>query len=290
MKDYIKLMRMEHWLKNGLVFLPLFFSKNLLDANKFLLCLLGWFLFSLTASIVYIINDINDIESDKRHDIKKNRPLPSGKITIKNAIKLLILLFSILSIGGLLIYNLTNNYFVLLIPVLYLFINYSYSISLKHIPILDVVVIASGFLLRIMYGGTIASIDVSKWLYLMIIFGSFYLGFGKRRNEIIKSGENSRKVLKYYNKEFLDKNMYVSLTLSMVSYTLWCVDKDTNLRMGHDLLFWTVPLLMILFLLYSLNIEGDSYGDPIEVILNDKILISMIFIYIGVISILIYII
>ena len=141
-----------------------------------------------------------------------------------------------------------------------------------------------------MYGGVVINCTVSKFLYLMIIFGSFYLGFGKRRNEIIKNGKKSRKVLELYNKEFLDKNMYVALALAMVSYTLWCVDASTILRIGNDYLFWTIPLLMVIFQLYSLNIEGNSFGDPIEVVLGDKVLLGTILLYIITMVVLLYII
>ena len=131
-----------------------------------------------------------------------------------------------------------------------------------------------------MYGGVSIDVEVSKYLYLMIIFGSFYLGFGKRRNEIIKNGNKSRKVLQLYNQDFLDKNMYVALALAIVSYTLWCVDLTTVQRIGNDYLFWTIPLLMVILQLYSLNIEGNSHGDPIEVILGDKKLLITAIIYV----------
>lgn len=107
---------------------------------------------------------------------------------------------------------------------------------------LDVVIISIGFLLRPMYVGVISDIVVSKWLYLMINFGSFYLGFGKRRNEILKNGKDGRKVLQFYTKEFLDKNMYVCLSLTIVSYTLWSVDKETILKVKNDHLYWIVPI------------------------------------------------
>ena len=114
----------------------------------------------------------------------------------------------------------------------------------------------------------------------MIIFGSFFLGFGKRRNEIIKNGDKSRKVLKMYNQQFLDKNMYVSLGLAIVSYVLWCVDSNTIERIGNDYVFWTIPLVMIILLLYSLDIEGNSHGDPIEVVLSDKKLLITVLLYV----------
>ncbi len=279
-KNYIKLIRVKHWLKNGLVFLPIFFSSNIFNINLLLTSVLAFFIFSFTSSIVYVVNDMNDIEKDKLHPVKKNRPLASGAISIPMARVVIVILFVLVALLSFFAYKENNNVFVFLIPLIYLVLNIMYSKGLKNIPIIDVVILVSGFVFRVMYGGVITDIEVSKYLYLMIIFGAFYLGFGKRRNEIIKNGEKSRKVLELYNKEFLDKNMYVMLGLAVVSYTLWCVDPATIARVGNDYLFWTIPLLIIILLLYSLNIEGNSHGDPIEVILADKKLLVTVFIYI----------
>ncbi len=288
MKDYIKLIRVKHWLKNCLVFLPLFFSSNLFNLNMFLICLIAFFIFSFTSSIVYVINDMNDIEKDKLHPIKKNRPLASGKIS-KTQAKIVIALLSLVIIGLMTFsYLKNNNIFIFVIPLAYLVLNILYSIWLKHIPIIDVVILVSGFVFRVMYGGTIVDVEVSKYLLLMVMFASFYLGFGKRRNEIIKNGQKSRKVLEFYNKEFLDKNMYVCLGLAIVSYTLWCVDPTTISRIGNDYLFFTIPLVMVILQLYSLNIEGNSHGDPIEVVLSDKALIVTVIIYVLVMGCLLY--
>lgn len=287
MKNYLKLLRIKHWLKNGLVILPLFFGKSIFNLNKIFFVLIAFIIFSFISSIVYIINDINDIEADRNHPKKKNRPLASGKVSIKNAILVLILLM-ILSISLIIyLYNKTTNIFIILIPLLYLILNILYSTKLKHIPIIDVAILVSGFVLRVYYGGIASNIEISSWLYLMIMFGSFYLGFGKRRNEM--KHNNTRKVLKYYNKEFLDKNMYVSLGLSIISYSLWCVDPLTKLNISSNYLVLTIPLVMMIFQKYSLIIEGDSDGDPIEVILNDRLLILLITAYIIVMIFIIYI-
>lgn len=288
MKEYLKLIRVKHWLKNFLIFLPLFFSINLFNNNYYLNILLAFFIFSIASSIVYILNDINDIENDKNHPLKKKRPLASGIISIKNAKKIIRLLVVILIVLIYLLFKNTNNILIIVIPIIYIIINILYSKLLKHIPIIDVVIIVLGFILRVMYGGVSIDVEVSKYLYLMIIFGSFYLGFGKRRNEIIKNGKKNRKVLQLYSQEFLDKNMYVALALAIVSYTLWCVDPITIQRIGNDYLFWTIPLLMIILQLYSLNIEGNSYGDPIDVILSDKKLLTTIIVYILVIGGILY--
>lgn len=290
MKQYLKLIRVKHWLKNGLVFLPLFFSMNLCNIQYLSLCFLAFVIFSLSSSVVYVLNDMADVEKDKLHPIKKNRPLASGAISMAQAkIVIVILCILIAFMMGLLYWN-DPNCFIVLIPIVYIILNLLYSKWLKHISIIDVVILVSGFVLRVMYGGVVVDVVVSKYLYLMIIFGSFYLGFGKRRNEMIKNGKKSRKVLEAYNQAFLDKNMYVCLALAIVSYSLWCVDPMTIARTGHDYLFWTIPILMVILQLYSLNIEGSSHGDPIEVVLSDKRLLVVIVLYIFVMTGLLYLI
>lgn len=280
MKNIIKLIRVKHWLKNGLIFLPIFFSSNLLNLDLLIKCIIAFFIFSFTSSIVYVINDYNDIEKDRLHPIKKNRPLASGAIS-KTMAKVIIAFLIIITVALMYyLYTISNNIFIFIIPAIYLVVNILYSFGLKNVPIIDVSIIVLGFVLRVIYGGVVINVEVSKYLYLMIIFGSFYLGFGKRRNEIIKNGDKSRNVLKMYNQEFLDKNMYVSLGLAIASYTLWCVDPSTIARIGNDYVFWTIPLLMIILLLYSLDIEGNSHGDPIEVVLADKKLLVAAVVYV----------
>ena len=289
MKKYLKLIRVKHWLKNSLVFLPLFFSLNIQDITLLLRCILAFFIFSLTSSIIYIYNDMNDIEKDKNHPTKKLRPLASGEISIKQASMVMVFLATIDIVLMSVLYINISNIFIFIIPVIYIILNVLYSKIIKDIPILDVSIIVIGFVLRILYGSISTSIEVSKYLYLMIIFGSFFLGFGKRRNEIVKNGNKSRPVLEKYNKDFLDKNMYVSYALSIVAYTLWTVDPVTIARIGNDYIFWTIPLLMIILQLYSLNIEDNSDGDPTEVIFSDKKIVIVGFIYLIALAIILYI-
>lgn len=283
-KEYLKLMRVKHYFKNILIFLPLIFSGDLFNITKISVCLIGYIAFSLIASFVYIVNDIRDIENDRKHPVKKNRPLASGKISKKQGIIFAIVLIGIaymINAIPVLLKMLSINNFVVsvLFMTLYIIINIAYSFGLKKQPIIDVVILVLGFLIRILYGSTITNIEVSNLLYLTVIAGSFYMGFGKRRNEIIKQGDTSREVLKRYNKEFLDKNMYVCLTLSIVFYALWCVDANTIARMGNNLMAWTVPIVMIILMKYSLNVEGDSFGDPVDVLFKDKVLMFMVVLY-----------
>ena len=282
MKNYIKLMRCKHYIKNALVLLPLIFSKQLLNMESCVKAILGVIAFSLISSVVYIINDIQDVEADRKHEKKKYRPIASGAVSIKSAWIFAISLFIVSMIINAVV--LGNNIMGYLWILVYLILNILYSFKLKHIAIVDIVILASGFLIRVFYGAEIINVEVSKWLYLTILSFSFYMGLGKRRNEFIKLGSNGRKVLKQYNKSFLDNNMYMCLALTIIFYALWCVDINiTNI-------IWTVPIIIIILMKYSLIIEGDSLGDPVDVILENKPLLILVILYILIMFGLIYII
>lgn len=272
---YLKLMRVKHYIKNLLIFLPLIFSMNFYDLNKDIKTLIGFILFSLVSSIIYIINDINDIEKDKNHPKKCKRPLASGELTKKEAYILLIILALIVIIGNVI---LRTSWYSITILVSYLILNILYSKIFKNIPIVDVICLVIGFVLRVIYGASLIDVQVSNWLYLTIISFAFYLALGKRRNEL-QAGGDTRKVLKFYNKEFLDKNMYMFLTLMLVFYSMWCVD-ESNIAKFNNKLIYTVPILMIIAMKYSFNIENSAEGDPVEVLLSDKVLMILVLLFI----------
>ena len=264
-RNYIKLMRLKHCVKNILILLPLVFSGEFFQYGKLLSSALGFLAFSFLASAVYILNDIQDVEKDRLHPKKKFRPIASGKVSEKQGRVL-----SVVAMIGAITLNFlaTTNYVSFIFLGIYLVMNIFYSKGLKNVPLLDIVVLASGFLLRLIYGGIVTNIHISNWLYLTVITASFYMGLGKRRNELGKSGNqiNTRKVLKYYNYAFLDKNMYMCLGLTNAFYALWVIGTQ------KEVMIWTVPMVMVLGMKYSLNIERDSDGDPVEVILQDKVL------------------
>lgn len=286
--SYIKLLRPHHYIKNILVLLPLIFSNNLLNLNKLSSTLLGFISFCLISSTVYIINDIRDIEKDKNHPVKKNRPIASGEISIYKAIVISVILFC-LSIFCTSIACFENRQ-ILLMPLvylmLYLILNIAYSFGLKNKPIIDIVILVSGFLIRLLYGGAIISIDISGWLYLTIISISFYLGLGKRRNELVRHGKNeTRNVLKYYTKDFLDKNMNISLTLAICFYALWAMNYE------NKLMLWSVPIVMIMAMKYSYDIEcTETEGDPVNILLKDKFIVLLGLLYTIIMFYIIYVI
>lgn len=270
MKKYIELIRAKHWIKNLLIFIPLICS-GFINAENVLNLIIGFFSFSFISSFIYIINDIKDIEKDKLHPRKKKRPLPSGEITKKRAIIIaIILLIASLSFNYIIHKEILNTSLYLLLG--YMIINVLYSMGLKNIAILDIILLATGFIIRVYYGASIINVQVSDWLFLTILNASLFLGLGKRKKELINN-KDSRKVLKEYNESFLDKFQYISLGLMLVFYSLWTIEQDIKF------LSLTIPLLIIIFMKYCLIIEKSDEGDPTTILYQDKMLLFLCLIY-----------
>jgi 4-hydroxybenzoate polyprenyltransferase len=285
LKIYFHLLRVNHYIKNVLIFIPLFFSSNAMNMNLFIVSIIGFVWFSLASSFIYIVNDILDKGKDRLHPVKCYRPIASGAVTLKTAIVitifLLIVIFTIAVFWYIFRTGLSPSVrlFPVMLIVIYAFLNIAYSFGLKNIPIIDITILASGFVLRIIFGSALINVDISIWLYLLIIAGAYYMGLGKRRNEINQNGIKTRAVMHFYTHDFLDKNMYMYQTLCIFFYTLWCIDESTIQRFGGMIFIYTIPLIFIIFFKYSLNIESDSEGDPTSIILHDKVLLLLCFTY-----------
>ena len=292
MKKYFDLLRVKHYLKNILIFLPLFFSGNFLNWSGYTLkSVIGFFIFCILASGIYLFNDLIDLEQDRQHPTKKNRPIASGAVSKGKAIGIMLFLFALVISAQFLLFQfkiygeseLINSSIALLA---YFVINILYSKYLKNVPIIDVIILASCFVISVFYGGVVISVEISGWLYLTILSMSLYLALGKRRGELRRSDKTSRKVLAYYSENFLDKFMYVFLNSAIVFYSLWCIMGLTNLNKSMYTLMISIIFVIFIVMRYSLDIEKDNLADPVEVIYSDKVLfISVIFyaIYMGVI-------
>lgn len=283
MINYIRLMRPKHYLKNVLVLVPLFFDRKLFDLDILLHGIGGFIAFSLLASAVYIINDIRDIPYDRRNEKKCSRPLASGAVSKKNAWMLAVIL--LVCVIGLTIGMGDIHWRDWKWLLFYLCLNLAYSFKWKNIPIVDVLILSLGYVIRILYGGGVTGSSVSYWLYMTVLTGTLYMAFGKRRNEFMQGEKRGdvcrREVLKFYNCNFLDKNMYMFMGMAIMFYALWCGDEKTLSRVGNSGLIWTVPIVIALAMRYSLDIEADDWADPIEVILNDKGMIALGIVYVA---------
>lgn len=275
MKKYIDLIRIKHWIKNVLIFLPMFCGKAL-NIQNIIITILGFISFSLSASFIYIINDIKDIEKDKLHPRKKKRPIASGKISKNKALFISIILFSLSFILDYLTHNnLFTIHFYLLIS--YIIINVLYSFGLKNIAILDIVFLSLGFVIRVYYGASLINIKVSDWLFLTILSSALFLVLGKRKKELI-TNKNVRKSLLDYNEIFLNNFQNITLTLTLVFYSLWAMEQNIKF------MIYTVLLVIVIFMRYLLIVEKNNEGDPATIFYSDKILIILSLIYILIMS------
>ena len=270
MKKYLQLIRVKHWIKNLLIFIPMVCGK-VLNLDNLYTVILGFIAFSFGASFIYIINDIKDIEQDKLHERKKERPLAKGIIKKRDAIILaivmLLLAFMLNYIINGSILNL-SNYLLLA----YIIINLLYSFYLKKIVIIDVLLLSLGFVLRVYYGASLVNISVSDYLFLTIFSASLFLSLGKRKKELLKN-VMVRTNLKDYNKSFLDNFQNIMLTLTLVFYSLWAKEQT------NSLMIYTVLFLTAIFMRYSLIVESRDDGDPTTVFYSDKPLIILCLLY-----------
>lgn len=286
MNRYLKLMRVHHYMKNLLVFAALVCSGQLFVPAKLCAGVLGFFAFCATSSAIYIINDIRDCEKDRRHPTKCRRPIASGAVSVRNAACLAVVLFVLAALFIAPVFKLS----AVLLLLLYIVLNLAYSFGIKNVPIADITVLAAGFVIRVIYGAQLTEIIISNWLYLAVFAMSFYLALGKRRGELIQVTDgDTRSVLKAYPLDFLNRNMTMCLTLGNVFYALWSMDQVTTAFYHNRLLIFTVPIVLLITLKYSLTIDTASDGDPVEVLIHDRALLLLVLLYLAVMLGILYI-
>ena len=264
----LKTMRPRQWTKNIFIFAALVFDKQLLNVDAFLRTLAGFALFCLISSSVYIFNDLADVEADRQHPEKKNRPIAAGILPV-----------SVAWIAGIGLVIFTLGLAFLLAPgfeavlVIYFILNMAYSKWLKHIPIIDVLIIAAGFVLRVHAGVTLIQVErFSPWLYVVMTLLSLFLGFGKRRAELalLAHGAGShRKVLDGYTLPLLDQYIMIVSGTTIVAYSLYTFSAP-NVPENHSMML-TIPFVVYTIFRYLYLIEvKHAGGAPEEVLLSDR--------------------
>ena len=267
LKSILKEMRLHQWIKNTFVLIPLVFDRQLFSIEPLSRAIIGFFLFCFVSSSVYLINDIMDVEADRKHPKKKSRPIASGALPIPIAIISSIILVSISIIGG---YFLSISF--LLILLIYFLINLAYSLRLKHIPLLDVMIIAAGFVLRVAAGVSIIQVErFSPWLYVVTTVLALFFGLGKRRGELATIQQNNheqRKVLDGYTIPLLDQLITIISATTIISYSLYTFSAP-NLPDNHAMML-TIPFAIygIFRYLYLIQVKNEG-GAPDELVLSD---------------------
>lgn len=285
--DYSKLLRVSHWIKNIFVFVPILFSKHLFNWFYFSDVLFAFITFSLAASLIYIFNDLIDVEYDRKHPVKKYRPIASGKVSVQQAkYSLVILLILIIILTSQL------NWAFTFTLMAYVVINVFYTLLLKNIIIMDVLSIASGFMLRVLAGAFVIDIYISNWLILTTIFLALYLAAMKRRSELHAQvgGNSTRAVLKDYSKKFIDIITLISGIGLIACYILYSVSERTLNQFGSKYFIFTSIFVAFGVLRYMFLVLKRSKGEnPTEIMLTDIPMIVNTLLYIFVIITIIYI-
>ena len=266
---YIKLMRPHHWIKNLFLFLPLFFAGEMFNTEKLLNTAIGFLAFSLMASCIYILNDYKDIDADRKHPVKCKRPLASGIISKQAAIVMCTICF----LAGTSISLILMPKFIFVLFI-YFFINLGYSLGLKNISILDIILLSVGFVLRVKAGGVITSVAVSQWLVIMFFLLAFFMAVAKRRDDVLiklQSGSNMRKSIKGYNLEFLNVVLSLLTAIIIVAYLIYTISPEVMERWNTYRLYYT-SLFVIAGLLRYLQITfvENNTGSPTKLLYKDR--------------------
>jgi 4-hydroxybenzoate polyprenyltransferase len=283
----VSLLRIHHWIKNFLIFAPIFFSRQVSDLLLLSKIILTFTAFSLIASSVYIFNDLKDINEDRNHPIKKNRPIPSGKISYKQAYYFIVAL-AVLGFSTSLTVS-VNFFYVLLC---YFCLNILYSIKLKHISILDLCIVSVGFVLRVIAGSIVANVKASMWIIIITFLLSFFLALSKRRDDLIltlNGDKNIRKNISGYNLAFIDASMVIMASIVILSYILYTVSPDINARYGNSNLYLSSFFVLIGIIRYmQITLVENKSGSPTNILIRDKFIQFSIIGWVLSLTILIY--
>lgn len=286
-KDIIQSMRPHQWTKNFFVYAALIFSQNIFNLPLLLKTTIAFSAFCLISSALYIFNDLKDLEEDKLHPLKSKRPIASGKIKKSTAI-LMIVVLGLLGFSS--AFTLNKNYFIIIL--VYFLIQMAYSIKLKHIVILDVFVVALGFLIRVVAGGLAIEVSLSSWLLICTILLALFLALSKRRHELVlleDGASDHRPILEEYSPYLLDQMIAVVTASTVIAYCLYTISEETVTKFGTTNLIFTVPFVLygIFRYLYLIHQKSEG-GSPEALIVKDKPLLIDIFLWIATAVVILY--
>jgi decaprenyl-phosphate phosphoribosyltransferase len=286
MKKYLKLIRVEQYIKNVFVFAPLFFDSQFLNLHNLINVFWAFICFCMASSSVYILNDYFDINEDKNHPQKCKRPLASGSISIKDGLSLLFLLLLTTIVFSILISK--ELFFVI---GSYLILNLLYSKWLKHIAILDVNIIALGFILRSVAGSVVSGVVPSIWILLITYLLALFLGISKRRTDVIlaENGKEVRKNIEGYNLLFVDGILGILASIIIVCYIFYCISPEVQLHYHSDLLYISILFVVngIFRYLKLVFVDQTTYS-PTKIVLKDRFIQITIFGWLFLMSYLLY--
>lgn len=287
MTDLLRLIRVHQWLKNVFIFAPLFFSGRFFEPDKLLLCLYAFVVYSIGASGIYVLNDLKDMEKDREHPVKRFRPLAASKISPNAAVVIMMICF-VLSLGA--AFFAGAAFFLVIIS--YLLLNVAYSFGLKTIALLDILIIAIGFVMRVIAGGAITGIEISHWLFIMTFLVALFIAFAKRRDDVLiekETGEQMRKAAAGYNLEFISTSLGILCAVLIVSYLIYITSPEITARFSNRYAYASVVFVILGILRYlQITIVEQSSGAPTKLLLKDRFLQAVILLWVLFFAVIIY--
>ncbi len=269
---YIRLIRPSHWVKNMFVFMPLFFGHQLLNIPLLLNAMVMCVSFSFIASAVYCLNDIIDVEADRRHPVKCKRPIASGDVSVPTAYLMMLILIA-MSISVLFLSSVGVVSGICVIAA-YLLMEIAYCLKLKRYAIIDVCMLSLGFVLRIIAGGVVTDIVISHWLVMMTFLLTLFLGIAKRRDDVLKmmsTGIAPRHNTKRYNLTFVNNAITITASVMLVCYIMYTVSPEVTENFHTRYLYLTSIFVLIGLLRYmQLAVVDEKTGDPTKILLHDR--------------------
>lgn len=275
LKEALKIVRPQQWVKNLFVFLPLFFDKHLFEIEYLLPTIVVFVAFCAISSSIYCLNDIFDVESDRVHLQKRERPIASGKISKQTAYIIMIICATVSAISIIIgDFSLGGNKSILGIIILaYFLMNIAYCIGLKNKAIVDIIIIAIGFVLRVLAGGFASGIWLSQWIILMTFLLSLFLALAKRRDDVVlfqETGEKTRKNVDTYNTPFLNAAISIVGSVTLVSYIMYTLSPEVTERFGSQNLYLTSGFVLAAIMRYiQITFVDENSGNPTRILLHD---------------------
>lgn len=295
-KPILLSMRPRQWVKNFMVFPALVFSVKIFEPFSLLLSLWTFVVFCLLSGSVYLLNDLADVESDRRHPVKCKRPIPSGALPVRVAQWAVgaTLLFALVGAAAIIPFAPGAGWRFLLVCLAYLALQFAYSTRLKHVVILDVMCIALGFDLRVLAGGVVLDVPVSFWLITCTTLLALFLGFGKRRHELMLLADEAtshRRILQEYSTHFLDQMISVVTASTVLAYSLYTMSEETTSAFGDraEYLPLTIPFVLygIFRYLYLVH-QKESGGSPTRTLVTDPPILINIGLWLAAVIVILY--
>ena len=266
----LRLIRPKQWIKNAFVFVPLFFGGELFNTEALLSGIIAFFAYSFAASSIYCFNDIYDVEADRRHPVKCHRPIASGAVSVRQAYIIMALMLMLAMATS----SLLTSWQTAGIILFYWLLNLGYCAKFKQYAIIDVCIVAFGFVLRLLAGGVATGVVLSKWIVLMTFLITLFMSFAKRRDDVVrmeKTGEAPRKNTSRYNLTFINQAITITAAVTLVCYIMYTVSPEVTERFNTDNLYLTTVFVLVGLLRYiQIAVVDQQSGDPTKILLRDR--------------------